>query len=155
LRQPDGGRQIEAAMKISHAGPPAGPGQPRRAGGRPGDAAAGEFTRYVDTRSSAPRNVPPATPLAGLGGMLAIQEVPDAAADRRRAVRRGHGLLDELQELQLGLIEGRLSDATLRGLAARLEETRPALDDPKLASLLDQIEIRAAIEMAKLRRDRA
>jgi hypothetical protein len=145
---------LRAAMKIHHTGPPAGPGQPRRAGGRPGDAAAGEFTRYVDMRPSAPRNAPPAAPLAGLGGVLAIQEVRDAAADRRRAVRRGHGLLDELHELQLGLIEGRLSEATLRDLAARLEDTRPALDDPKLAAVLDQIDIRAAIEMAKLRRDR-
>lgn len=137
-------------MKISHTGPSAGPGRPRRAGSRPGETA-GEFSRYVDMRPAAPRSAPPATPLAGLDAVLAIQEVPDAAVSRRRAVRRGHGLLDELQELQLGLIDGRLSEATLRGLAARLEETRPEVDDPKLASVLDQIELRAAIEMAKLR----
>ena len=141
-------------MKISHAGPSAGPGLPRRGGSRPGDKTAGEFTRYIDLRPSPPRGVPPATPLAGLDGVLAIQEVPDATAERRRAVRRGHGLLDELRALQLGLIEGRLSEGVLRGLAARLQEARPAVDDPKLASVLDQIEIRAAVEMAKLRRDR-
>jgi hypothetical protein len=140
-------------MKVSHSGPPAGPVQPRRAGSRPGEAAGG-FSRYVDMRPSAPRSAPPATPLAALDGVLAIQEVPDATVGRRRAVRRGHGLLDELQELQLGLIDGRLPEATLRGLAARLDEVRPAVDDPKLAAVLDQIEIRAAIEMAKLGRDR-
>jgi hypothetical protein len=140
-------------MKISRTGPATGPGQPRRAQSRPGEAA-GEFSRYVDMRPSGSRSVPPATPLAGLDGVLAIQEVPDATVNRRRAVRRGYGLLDELQELQLGLIDGRLSEVTLRGLAARLEEARPAVEDPKLASVLDQIELRAAIEMAKLRHGR-
>jgi hypothetical protein len=105
-------------------------------------------------RPSAPRSAPRPTPLAGLDGVLAMQEVPDATVSRRRAVRRGHALLEELQELQLGLIDGRLAEATLRGLATRLEEVRPAVDDPKLAAVLDQIEIRAAIEMAKLGRDR-
>lgn len=140
-------------MKISRTGPATGPGQPRRAQGRAGEAA-GDFSRYVDVRPSGSRSVAPATPLAGLDALLAIQEVPDATVKRRRAVRRGHGLLDELQELQLGLIDGRLSEGSLRGLATRLKEARPEVDDPKLASVLDQIELRAAIELAKLRHGR-
>jgi Class II flagellar assembly regulator len=137
-------------MKISNAGPTTGPGQPRRTGSRSGDPA-GEFTRHIDMRPAAARSVTPAMPLAALDGVLAIQEVPDAAAQRRRAVRRGHALLDELHELRLGLIDGRLSEATLRRLAALLDTAEPPLDDPKLATVLDQIELRAALEMAKLR----
>ena len=138
-------------MKISNAGPPAGPGQTRRVGGRSGDAA-GAFARQVEARPAAARNVAPATPLAALNGVLAIQEVPDATAERRRAIRRGHALLDELDAVRLGLLDGHLAEARLRRLDELLGSVTPPPDDPQLAGLIEEIELRAALELAKLRR---
>ena len=84
--------------------------------------------------------------------MLAAQEVPDPIEQRRRAVRHGQSLLAELHELQLGLIEGWVPEGTLHRLAGLLDGLRPAVADAKLDALLDDLELRAAVELAKLRR---
>ena len=89
--------------------------------------------------------------LAALGGLLALQELPDAAERRRRGLRRGHILLDRLEELRLALLDGRLPEATLGALQAGLVD-RGQLDEPRLTALLEEIELRVAVELAKLER---
>jgi hypothetical protein len=86
--------------------------------------------------------------LASLDAVLALQGLPDAAERRRRAVRHGHALLDGLEALRLALLDGSLSSATLRQLAER----REPLGEPRLDAVLAEIELRAAVEVAKLER---
>lgn len=76
---------------------------------------------------------------------------------RRRAVRRGSGILDRLEELKLALLSGEASEGSLEKLARTLREERPQDADPTLNGLLDQIDLRAAVELAKadLRRSAA
>ena len=112
--------------------------------------------RSPSTSARAPAattGIAPTTPLAALGGVLAVQEVEDPTAERRRATRHGHSLLDELRELQLGMVDGRVSEGTLRRLAGLVDGLRPSAADARLAAVLDAIELRAAVELAKLRRD--
>lgn len=100
-----------------------------------------------------PNAVGPGTPLMSTGAILTVQEIaPREPEGRRDAVARGHELLDELKELHLGLINGWISEGELHRLAHMVDEARPATDDPRLASVLDDIETRAAVEIAKLRR---
>ena len=138
-------------MRITSSGPTAGPGQRRRIAGR-GDSSEGAFAEQVGARPALSSGLTPAMPLAALGGVLAVQEVPDPAAERRRATRHGHSVLDELQALQIGLIEGWVQEGALRRLAGLLERLRPATADPELAAVLDEIELRAAVELAKVAR---
>jgi hypothetical protein len=138
-------------MKITSSGPTAGPGQRRRIAGR-GDTSEGAFAEQVGARPALSSGLTPAMPLAALGGVLAVQEVPDPTAERRRATRHGHSVLDELQALQIGLIEGWVQEGALRRLAGLLERLRPATADPELAAVLDEIELRAAVELAKVAR---
>ena len=138
-------------MKITGSGPTAVPGQRRKGSGRSGEGTDASFAEQVGARPTASSGIPPSTPLAALGGVLAVQEVPDAAQERRQAARRGHGLLDELHQLQIGMVEGWVSEGTLRRLAGLLDR-RPALTDPDLDGVLDEIGLRAAVELAKLRR---
>ena len=141
----------EAMMKITSSGPLAGPGARRRISGR-GDGSDSAFAEQVGARPAASLGLAPALPLAALDGVLAVQEVPDPAAERRRAARHGNSMLDELQALQIGLIEGLVPEGALRRLAGLLERLRPATADPELAAVLDEIELRAAVELAKLAR---
>ena len=85
----------------------------------------------------------------GLGAMLAVQAVSEPAERRRKAVRRGHGLLDRLEELRFGLLEGSVPTASLQRLRQELAGGEPA-DDPMLREVLAGIELRAAVELAKL-----
>lgn len=86
---------------------------------------------------------------AGLGAMLAVQAVDEPVERRRRAVRRGHTLLDRLEELRLGLLEGAVPMASLQRLRMELAGGDPT-DDPALRAVLEGIELRAAVELAKL-----
>lgn len=137
-------------MKITDNRPVAAPSRRRGVDGSQsgGD---GAFAPEVHERPG-PSGPAPGTPLTALGAILAAQEVGDPGANERRAVEHGHALLDELQELRLALIDGWLSEDKLHRLAALVEESRPELDDPELASTLDDIELRAEVELAKLQR---
>jgi Class II flagellar assembly regulator len=142
-------------MKITGSGPTAGPSQRRKVSGRNGDRAATAFAEHVSARPLASSGVAPSAPLAALDGVLAAQEVPDPTEQRRRAVRHGHSVLAELRELQLGLVDGWVPEGTLRRLAGLLDGLRPAVEDSQLDALLDDLELRAAVELAKLRRGSA
>lgn len=94
-------------------------------------------------------------PLARLDSIVALQEVDDPGTRRRRAVRRGEAILDGLEELCRGLLDGALSRDGLDRLRASLARRQDEPDDPALRALLGQVELRAEVELAKLERDAA
>lgn len=89
------------------------------------------------------------TGVAGVSALMALQGVEDATERRRRAIRRGSGLLDRLEDLKLALLSGEAGEAALERLGRGLGEERPVDADPALNSLLAQIDLRAAVELAK------
>ena len=62
---------------------------------------------------------------------------------------RGGRLLDRLDAVKLALLGDGGADAALLGLARAAAESREAVDDPRLCEVLDAIETRAAVELAK------
>ena len=103
------------------------------------------------TSASAPSGV------SNVSALMALQGVEDVTERRRRAIRRGGGLLDRLEELKLALLQGEAGEGALDRLTRTLREERPIDADAGLNSLLDQIDLRAAVELAKadLRRSAA
>lgn len=98
------------------------------------------------------------TGMNGVSGVEAIflaQSVGDAAsqeAKKRRAVERGENILDKLEEVRDGLLNGTIQKEKLIALAQMLRDRREDGLDAKLNALLDEIEQRAEIELAKLTR---
>ena len=92
--------------------------------------------------------------LTGLGTVLALQEAPDALQGRakHRAKERGQKMLDFLEEIRLGLLTGSIPVSRLEQLAQMVRAKREQVDDPKLHEIMDEIELRAAVELAKLSR---
>jgi len=126
--------------------------RPARGGGGfsvPSDASAAGTS--ATTSAAAPSSV------ANVSALMALQGVEDVTERRRRAIRRGGGLLDRLEELKLALLTGETDEGTLERLTRTLREDRPVDLDAELDSLLDQIDLRAAVELAKadLRRSAA
>lgn len=119
-----------------------------------GAASAGGFSLALgETGSTA--GAAPASAAAGVssvGALLALQEAEDPMNRRRRAVSRAGRILDALDELKLGVLEGQVSAGRLQGLVAAVREERASADDLRLQGLLNEIETRAAVELAKLGR---
>ena len=65
-------------------------------------------------------------------------------------MRRADTILDALEGLKIELLEGQLGPTILERLTRAVREQRSMTDDPTLEGLLDQVETRAAVELAKL-----
>ena len=100
--------------------------------------------------TEAPAAATGAAPVGDVSSLLALQEISDATERRRRAVKRGEDLLAGLDELRLGLLDGRLGRERLADLARTVREAHLASDDPRLEAALAEIELRAAVELAKI-----
>lgn len=126
---------------------------------RPSKAASGFSvpTAGGSAPASATASAASVSGVADVSALMALQGVEDATERRRRAIRRGGGLLDRLDELKLALLSGEAGEGALERLSRSLREDRPIDADPGLNSLLDQIDLRAAVELAKadLRRNAA
>ncbi|CAN5401687.1 flagellar assembly regulator FliX [soil metagenome] len=133
-------------MKVTGpSAPTAAPtSRPTRApGGFSLSSTAGAAPAPATTASAGPAGV------AGLSALMALQGVESATERRRRAIRRGGGLLDRLDELKLALLSGEAGEGVLERLGQGLREERTEDDDPGLTDLLNQIDLRAAVELAK------
>lgn len=86
----------------------------------------------------------------GLGSLLGAQEVDEREARRHKAVKRARLTLDTLEQLRDALLIGLLPVSTLENLTKMIERERQDHDDPRLSAVLDEIEVRAAVELAKL-----
>ena len=91
-----------------------------------------------------------AASLATVDALLALQGQADPGERRRRAAKRGHDLLDSLDRLKASLLSGQVATATLKQLAGQVAQTREASGDRGLDELIDSIELRAKVELAKL-----
>lgn len=138
-------------MKISENGSIRS--QPLRRVGRTGNGSATDFAQHLSTGESeqAPTSAPVTGPssVGAVDSLLALQEVGDAATGRSKGLKRASDLLDHLDEIRYGLLMGGLSKDSLQDLARSVRQQRATVDDPRLAEVLDEIELRAAVELAK------
>jgi hypothetical protein len=116
-------------------------GQPARSSG----AFAGELAADKGVKESAP-----AREVVSAGMLISAQEIGDPLDSRRRAVKRGEDILDQLDELRHGLLLGAYSSAKLDNLLVMIRRQQTSVTDPKLREILAEIEVRAAVELAKL-----
>ncbi len=61
-------------------------------------------------------------------------------------------MLDHLDALRLGHLEGRLPLIVIERPSTLVASRRGQIDDPKMEAALDEIELRVAVELAKLGR---
>lgn len=137
-------------MKVTGAGgvgPAVGPRQAR--GGADGFRIVSPATGHETAPTGA---VGGPAGLMGVAALIALQDVGGPLERRRRAVGRGGRILDVLERVKLSLLEGGLDASDLERLRLAVREERNGTDDPALEAVLDEIELRAAVEVAKLER---
>jgi hypothetical protein len=89
-------------------------------------------------------------PIAALDSILMLQGMDDATDGRSRGLSHGENLLDLLDSVRDGLLAGGIPRTTLNKLAVAVTRRHDQFADPKLQDVLDQIELRAHVELAKL-----
>lgn len=114
---------------------------------------------HVDSKSFAAEEVSSAKtaatltgagPIAAVDTILALQAVEDSTEGRSRGLQHGEQLLKLLDEVRDGLLSGGIPRAMLNRLASAVTKRRDGFVDPKLQDVLDEIELRARVELAKL-----
>lgn len=120
----------------------------RRASGSGGVS----FSSYLSDaeESSGADEVSAPPPISSLSGILAVQEVSDEEVKRQKAYRQAHLTLDTLEELRNALLMGEVPLHLLTRISQRIAEMKQGVTDPRLLSLIKDVELRAAVELAKL-----
>ncbi len=139
-------------MKInSNSG--AGPTRSATSAGAGKNASPGGFSVDSAARSASNVAAAEAAPSALLSALIALQAggSPDERVRRAQTIAAAKNLLDLLEELRDGYLEGGLQHERLDGLARAAEE-RGQVADPALAEIYAQISLRARVELAKLGR---
>lgn len=106
------------------------------------------------TTAEGPAAVSGAQPVGAVDAVLAVQEADEDGAGRarRQAVAYGELLLDQLDEIRDAILVGALPKEKLAAIAQVMRARRRQVDDPHLCEILDEIELRAEVEIAKLTR---
>lgn len=127
----------------TRAGGPAAAGAPAA---KPGSA----FSLHVaeSTPARGPSGASGPAGVVALEAVLVLQELADGPAKRRNAVRRGHDLLDRLDELKLDLLGADIDNTSLDKLAMLLSSAGDSGEEG-LDALLGDISLRAHVELAK------
>jgi hypothetical protein len=109
----------------------------------------GGFARALSEGPSQTAAPAGASPVQSLNALLSLQEVGDSTDGRRRARRRAEDLLDKLDELRLAIALGEVPLDHLEDLGRLLAQRQGVADDPELTRIINEIEIRTAVELAK------
>jgi hypothetical protein len=115
---------------------------------------ASDFAQHLATDGSSQAEQPVRAPAPeGLAALLGIQEVePEAELEPRhqRAARYGANLLARLDQLRMQLLDGCIPASRLAALAQALGSDRRRSGDQQLDGIIDEIELRVQVEMAKI-----
>ncbi len=121
---------------------------------RSGVSKAGDFSSILDAyesegveNSGALSNV--ASP-AAMSGMLALQEVSDEEIRRKNLIKQGDDMLDSLEQLRRRLLTGTVPMQVLQDINKQLISQKQTVNDARLKAIINEIELRTAVELAKM-----
>jgi hypothetical protein len=92
--------------------------------------------------------------IAKVDALLAVQGAESATEKtaRRKMRERGDNVLKQLDLLRMGLLTGNLTLGQVIDVADVVASHREKISDPQMTAVLDEIDMRAQIEIAKARK---
>ena len=88
--------------------------------------------------------------IASVDALIALQAEPEIKTVIEKATMRANSLLGILDTIRISLLDGGIPERTLKQLLSALGEQREETGDPALEAILEQVEVRAQVELAKL-----
>ena len=112
-----------------------------------------DFAQYVTGGGGEAAGVSATQNIAQLDALLAVQETEDPTQKeaRKRARLRADLILERLDQIRLKMLGGNLTVGHMIDVADVVATHRDKIDDPKLTAIMDEIDLRAQVELAKMR----
>ena len=111
------------------------------------------FSGLVEDSGETPAQKPPSGIMSinQLDALLSVQEGADSTSEEaaRKGKQRASLLLDQLDQVRMGILSGGIPVSTLQQLTRTIGTHRDKVMDPGLAELLDEIDLRVQVELAK------
>jgi hypothetical protein len=133
-------------MQIDRVGPGGTPTAPRKSTKATGFSQLLETPDAGDTSHAADAAPVEAPVTAQIGSLMTYEEARDRVIADRQARRHGRAMLQALGAMQLSLLDG--DHAAVQALADLAAQV-PEADDPVLRLILQEIGVRAAVELAR------
>ena len=91
--------------------------------------------------------------IASIDMLLAAQSTEDPAQEKskRRMQVRAEDILDRLNALRVAMVSGKITIGHMVSIADIVASHRENINDPALTAILDEIDLRAHVELAKLK----
>jgi hypothetical protein len=111
---------------------------------------------FEDLISRAPEQASSASAsnqIASVDSLLSIQaaEDPTESAARGRMRERSDNILKDLEQIRLAMLAGNLTVGHMIDIADVVASHREKIQDPGLVEIMDEIDLRANVELAKMR----
>lgn len=121
--------------------------------GASGDAGDVDFSQYVKDAGAGAQGASATQSIAQLDALLAVQETEDSTQKpaKKRMQQRSHTILDKLESIRIRMLSGNLTVGHMVDVADVVATHREKIDDPRLVSIMDEIDLRAQVELAKMR----
>ena len=88
--------------------------------------------------------------ISSVDAVVGLQEITGDNTDERGAKNRANLILDKLEDIRMGLLLGQIPKTNLEELSKILILARENSIDSNLLEIIEDIELRAKIELAKL-----
>ena len=90
--------------------------------------------------------------IASVDALLAAQTMEDSTQkqSKKRMQQRAEDILDKLSDLKVAMVSGGVTVGHMISIADVVATHREKVNDPQLSSILDEIDLRAHVELAKL-----
>lgn len=136
-------------MRIENSGPLSGVYRSKSRAKK--GSAGGGFNVEVVEKVEEATSTTPASTVGNLGALLSLQGVEEVIDDDRKkqTAEQGISLLERLEEMRVELLSGQLSVAQVDRIAQSVR-TLGRTGDSALDSILEDIDMRARVELAKL-----
>lgn len=95
--------------------------------------------------------------IASIDVLLAAQSAEDPAQQKskRRMQERAKDILGKLNEIKIAILTNRVTVGHMISIADVVATHRENISDPELSAILDEIDLRAHVELAKLQMAKA
>lgn len=139
-------------MRISGTGPTTPSSKVKKTDKKSDGGSFGSQVSSASEGTAPPTGATDVNMVAPVNNLFMIQEMNDEQPSNSKAYSSGITTLDYLEDIRLGLLTGKMPEDAIRKLETKIKSWRESTNDPKLNEILDEIELRAAVEIAKLRK---